>query len=520
MSFKYQADFPEGEGQGGSGNPYESEHPYESKQSLREGLSFSVPEVMPAEPEPETPEEPETHEVAPSSTGRIRAVSTLGASHTPHVRSHSPEANEDSSRERMREPLRTLEPKEARWPGSTPPTVDPYGPRPKRDPHHMKSGLIFTAVLALVVVGVFAFFQLNPVPVDVTVNGVELQVSPRISAADLEAKAVEAGVEQPHAGNHLAIDGSILQEGGGDPYTVTVNGKAAGSGPLDLADGAQIEITNGGDTTEDFNEEVVDVAPSYERTGTGAIHAYVKGAPGKANRKTGTESGTFVDEVIEEPVAGQLKCYNADTGGDKVIVLTFDDGPWANPDTTRQILDVLEENDAKATFFTVGNCIQNAPDQVKRAFDAGHEILTHSRDHAKGDGNGVDLTRMKPEDQIAEITEGYDAIEAVTGQTPPTVIRAPGGNFDGDILATVEPYVTYEIGWNIDTMDWSRPGAESVEEQLMRAGAGDIVLMHDGGGDRSQTVEALAEALPKLKEQGYRFVTIDELLSYNDPAVM
>ncbi len=82
------------------------------------------------------------------------------------------------------------------------------------------------------------------------------------------------------------------------------------------------------------------------------------------------------------------------------------------------------------------------------------------------------------------------------------------------------PYVTYEIGWNIDTTDWERPGADKVEAAIMKAGAGDIVLMHDGGGDRSQTVEALAKALPKLKEEGYHFITISELLAYNNPADM
>jgi peptidoglycan/xylan/chitin deacetylase (PgdA/CDA1 family) len=75
-------------------------------------------------------------------------------------------------------------------------------------------------------------------------------------------------------------------------------------------------------------------------------------------------------------------------------------------------------------------------------------------------------------------------------------------------------YITAEVGWNIDTEDWRRPGASTIAARILKATNGNIVLMHDGGGDRSQTVEALRTALPQLVEQGYTFVTIDELLTY------
>ncbi len=530
-------------------NPYgdSEQNCISSEEDGRESLRVKLPAIDPAEAEAESggegsaaAERPvasaspvHTAASAPvsrpavSSTGRIPRVSALGPSHTPHRAAvgESAAEREEGERELFREPVHTVAADTAptsdvRWPGSKPPTVDPYGPRPKRDRRHVGAMAAVAVVLVAAVVGIGTFAYFNPLPVEVQVNGITVSIAPNATAEKLEEAAIAAGMEAPSAGNHLALDGSVIQKGGGSPYTVTVDGAQAGDGPLGLKAGAQVAFENGADTTEDFTEEQLPAEPGVVRTGTGAIHAYVAGTPGKLNRKTGTESGISVDEVVEAPVDGQLKCYNADTGGDKVIALTFDDGPWANPDTTRQILDVLEANDAKATFFTVGNCIKNAPDQVKRAFDAGCEILTHSRDHAKGDGNGVDLTRMTPEDQIAEITDGYDAIQEVTGTAPATIIRAPGGNFDGDILKTLAPYVTYEIGWNIDTTDWERPGADKVEAAIMKAGAGDIVLMHDGGGDRSQTVEALAKALPKLKEEGYRFITISELLAYNNPADM
>ena len=97
-------------------------------------------------------------------------------------------------------------------------------------------------------------------------------------------------------------------------------------------------------------------------------------------------------------------------------------------------------------------------------------------------------------------------------------MRAPGGNFKGDIVWTLQPYIDAEIGWNVDTEDWRRPGADTIASRIMKAKPGSVILMHDGGGDRSQTVEALKKALPQLKQEGYRFITISELLQYDPPA--
>ena len=82
------------------------------------------------------------------------------------------------------------------------------------------------------------------------------------------------------------------------------------------------------------------------------------------------------------------------------------------------------------------------------------------------------------------------------------------------MVKNIGPLIKAEIGWNIDSSDWRRPGADAIAKQIEDAWPGAIVLMHDGGGDRSQTIEALKKALPRLKDQGYRFITIDELLQY------
>jgi peptidoglycan/xylan/chitin deacetylase (PgdA/CDA1 family) len=124
---------------------------------------------------------------------------------------------------------------------------------------------------------------------------------------------------------------------------------------------------------------------------------------------------------------------------------------------------------------------------------------------------------MTDEERVSEVTQGYQAIADACGIDVSEVsqaIRAPGGNFSTEVAKSVLNYITAEVGWNIDTEDWRRPGASTIAARILKATNGNIVLMHDGGGDRSQTVEALRTALPQLVEQGYTFVTIDELLTY------
>ena len=149
--------------------------------------------------------------------------------------------------------------------------------------------------------------------------------------------------------------------------------------------------------------------------------------------KTGKISGLVAEQVTKEPSNIVCRKTSPDVGGDKVVALTFDDGPWE--DSTEAILDILKENGAKATFFAVGNRIAGTGvDHVKRAAAEGHQICTHSFDHAEGSGQGVNLGFMTPEEQVAEIQKGYDAIEAATGTEASRVIRTPGGNFGPDVI--------------------------------------------------------------------------------------
>lgn len=392
--------------------------------------------------------------------------------------------------------------------GSVPP------PRPPR--RKSKKPLVIGIVAAVVVI--IGVLILIPKNIDVTVNGQEVTTTTATSAL----QTVEDAGVQLENGDLLAVDGSILTPGGGEPGVIKADG-AAVEYDSKLSAGMNIVTEKGPDVTEEYASSdeaipapVIDDSREFSNYWGGSIHLLAEPHDGVMTVKTGTVSGLTASEVKVPAQAGGYQVYTAKPN-EPVIALTFDDGPW--DETTAEILDILEQYNAKATFFTIGVQIADNADVVKRAHDLGNEVLTHSWDHADGSGNGSNLTYMSQTEQIDEITKGYAAIAEATGQEPPHVMRAPGGNFFGDIIDTLWPYLDAEIGWDIDTEDWRKPGAEVIAERILTAEPGNVILMHDGGGDRSQTVEALRIAMPALVEKGYKFVTVSELLAYGNPEV-
>lgn len=392
-------------------------------------------------------------------------------------------------------------------------------PGQQRRPRRRKPVLLIAlvAVLALAVGGVYLY--LNPPIFSITVNGTARTVSAGSTLADI----VKEGYASPKAGNLMAVDGSVAKEGGGDQLEAQVNDQTTNDASFVVPRGANVTISDGQDTTEDYDEQTETVPHgesgsdmnSFNNYWAGSIHIYSDGEDGEQVTKTGKVSGKTVTEVTKQPVDAGYHVYTADTGDDKVIALTFDDGPW--PTTTSEILDILKANDAHATFFEIGNQIAENADVVKRIHEEGHQIGTHTWDHAAGSGRGVDLTRMTADEQVSEVEKGFDAIDQAIGTKTSRILRAPGGNYHGQIITTLRDKVTAEVGWNIDTEDWRKPGADKIEQAILSAKSGDVILMHDGGGDRSETVAALKDALPKLKAEGFKFITVDELLAYGMP---
>ncbi len=188
-------------------------------------------------------------------------------------------------------------------------------------------------------------------------------------------------------------------------------------------------------------------------------------------------------------------------GAEKVIALTFDDGPWAT--TTEQVLDILKQNNIKATFYMVGQAVQEHPELAKKVAEAGHAIGNHTWRHLMDDMD--ELTAAEEMGNAARL------IYQTTGVRT-ALMRPPGGNLTGSLV----PYSQkkgYSVNmWSADSSDYYLSTPLIIDRVLSNAKPGGIVLMHDGGGDRSQTVEALPQIISSLQKQGYKFVTVPELM--------
>lgn len=385
-----------------------------------------------------------------------------------------------------------------------------YAPKQKADFFTRGSLIAVAVVVVLAIVGIFAFNNwMGSKPVEVTLNGDQVTIS---GAERSVGGLLDNNVVSVTPGNYVAVDGSTIRQGDGTRCTAKVNGNDTDDMGMHLNGGDKIEISNGTDITEPYTDSEPQTLPhKTELKGVGAVHLYSNNAQdGEQVTRTGKESGVTTTVTIKEPIDNIVQYYNVNSNGDKVIALTFDDGPWDKQ--TDEILDILEQNDAKATFFTVGQCISGHEKELQRAASMGCEIGTHTWDHAEGSGEGVSLIKMSTDERKQEVQKGLEAIKNATGQEASTIFRCPGGNFDTSVATDLEGIVTAEIGWNVDTTDWKKPGADVIAQRIQSAGPGNIILMHDGGGDRSQTIEGLRQALPKLKEQGYSFITVQELL--------
>ena len=195
--------------------------------------------------------------------------------------------------------------------------------------------------------------------------------------------------------------------------------------------------------------------------------------------------------------AGYLPMIHVDDGP-KVIALTIDDGP--SPVYTPQILQLLDKYQVTATFSMIGLQVDAHPGMAREVAAAGHMIANHTWSH-------LNLAVLPPVTIADQINRASDAIHTVTGRVP-TLFRAPYGAWSPAILAHCAQTGMTPLDWSVDPRDWSRPGVASIVGNIMRnTKTGSIILEHDGGGNRSQTVAALKIVLPRLLAAGYQFTT-------------
>lgn len=187
----------------------------------------------------------------------------------------------------------------------------------------------------------------------------------------------------------------------------------------------------------------------------------------------------------------------------KRIALTFDDGP--HPKQTRQILDILDRYEIKATFFVIGVNAKNYPGIVAEVLARGHEIGNHTTTHS----HAAKLDMHALEDEIIECER---EVFKQTGKRC-TLFRPPEGAMTDGMRKLVKDLGYKSVLWTLDTRDWAHTPADQISDYIIQnAKNGDIILMHDYIGKNSPTARALETFIPILLEQGFTFVTAGELL--------
>ena len=191
---------------------------------------------------------------------------------------------------------------------------------------------------------------------------------------------------------------------------------------------------------------------------------------------------------------------------EKLIALTFDDGP--HPKETYEILNILNKYNVKATFFVVGKHANWYSKPIIEASKEGHEIGNHTFSHP-------DISNLSSDDIKKEIKECEDALIKLTGKKP-TLFRPPYGSYGKDQLGEIAKECGYKIIlWtSIDAKDWKNPPSAQISNTIInKVQNGDIILLHDYGTEN--TVQALDVIIPTLTKEGYKFVTVSELIGEN-----
>lgn len=363
------------------------------------------------------------------------------------------------------------------------------------------------AVVILVLVGILWF---NNRSVSITVDGNESSI--RVDSS-LEQVLQDNGV-QVTAGNYVDVSGSVINKGGGNAFKANVDGSDLSNddaASYKVHGGESITFSDGDDTTEPYSVEYEDIEPELEWEGDAGIVYYVKqwGKAGKKEIRHGSESGKTAEGDTVQEVQNLVieQCNPKPANDEKLVALTFDDGPAAN--YTDEYLDILKEKGVKATFNLIGNQIDEFKDEANRIKDEGHQITSHTWTHAQ-------MTKLSASKLRQELDKTYDKIKEVTG-VETTTLRPPYGSWLTDCWLESQGSTSVVAIWTHDSEDWRRPGSDAIVQNCTKDMApGSIILMHDGGGDRSQDVEALPQIIDAWQQAGYRFVTLSELLQSDD----
>jgi peptidoglycan/xylan/chitin deacetylase (PgdA/CDA1 family) len=217
-----------------------------------------------------------------------------------------------------------------------------------------------------------------------------------------------------------------------------------------------------------------------------------------------SSAGLFL-RASARPTPGQQNPTKVDCSREKCLALTFDDGPAAY---TPQLLALLQQRRAAATFFVLGSRIQQAPEILAEVAAAGMEIGNHSTNHH-------DLTSLSRSQTRSDLSETSRVITAVTGRRP-RLLRPPYGARNRSVDSVAKQLGMPEILWNVDTLDWRYPNSRRLTNTVLRSPQrGSIILMHDA--INRSTITAMPAIIEQLQRRGFRLVTVSQLLGTTQP---
>lgn len=249
----------------------------------------------------------------------------------------------------------------------------------------------------------------------------------------------------------------------------------------------------------DISAYLREVNISRKATALAAAVVVLAGLLGVRYREMGTILST------SSAVTGkELPIYCVQTEEPK-IALTFD-AAWGNDDT-QEILKILKKHDVKVTFFMTGGWVESYPDDVKRILAEGHDLGNHSQNHKN-------MSQLSDAEKEKEIMSVHDQVKELTGYDM-FLFRPPYGDYDTKLIKVARKCNYYPIQWDVDSLDWKDYGTDAIINMVTQnehLGNGSIILCHNGA---KYTVEALDTLIQTLKDAGYQFVPLSELI-YKD----
>jgi peptidoglycan/xylan/chitin deacetylase (PgdA/CDA1 family) len=366
-------------------------------------------------------------------------------------------------------------------------------PPDRRSRRHLPLLIVGVAVLSAL-----AYLLLPTAPVNtrslVQVNGVTYSVPPAATVADLGE--ISALLARP--GSTLDLTGDVLSTGQGAPAAREIDGFPL-SGGSDLTDGARVQVRHGEHRLETIKQKTQAIPFETVYEGSGPIVSLVRsGSSGKRELFVGSSSGKQAAVfVLSLPQNAVVQRSSSAEPGQKLAALTFDDGPG---EYTQAVLDALAAKHVPATFFVLGSAAAGNKAMIKEMKAAGHEVENHTWSH-------VVLTEVSPERLRSEISR----TNAVIGGC--RFLRPSYGIYDAAVAAEARAQGLRIAMWSVDTRDWEHPDVDSMMSYVKaQTKPGAIILMHDGGKNRSQTVAAIPVIVDWLFAHGYSLTTVERLL--------